>query len=567
MSEIVTKVDVTDPDGILLNTGGRYCRHPILALPRLRSLEVNENGTYPIPRGFAGYGQVKVAVTPKQESALLVTENGTYQAPEGSVYTSVTVRVVNAQAGDHTCEYAATVYPATCETEGFTRHTCTVCGKHYDSDKIPPTGHTYRNGSCTVCGKADPNLPQGGITSGFTLTEGEHFTLTYSGEAPQIDAPANLTFTDGGGILVFTATAAGTGTLFLRRGEVVLATYQIVVRSKAESETHTHTYSSTVTHPTCTESGYTTHTCACGASYRDSEKAALGHDWGEPYYSSSFSTGYGHVCERCGKTESLDSPEHSHDYTFARTVSPTCTSGGYDIYSCTCGETVHRNATSKLGHSYTSQTVAPTCEGYGFTKYTCSRCGHVYTDNETEPNGHSWGTPFYDSRFSTGYGYACTVCGKLQSLTPPAHVHSYTHLETVAATCEHGGYDIYFCTCGATETRNETPALGHKYTPTVIPATCTEGGYTRYTCARCGDSYVGDETDPNGHNFSGGWVTVTAPTCTHRGSEKRTCLTCGHSETREVAALGHDWGNPEYDDSFSSGQSVTCERCGVTEEY
>ena len=137
----------------------------------------------------------------------------------------------------------------------------------------------------------------------------------------------------------------------------------------------------------------------------------------------------------------------------------------------------------------------------------------------------------------------------------------------MAATCEHGGYDIYFCTCGATETRNETPALGHKYTPTVIPATCTEGGYTRYTCARCGHSYTADETEPNGHNFVGGWMTVTAPTCTHRGSEKRTCLNCGFSETRETAALGHDWGAPDYNDGFSSGQAHTCERCGVTEEY
>ena len=77
------------------------------------------------------------------------------------------------------------------------------------------------------------------ITGGFTLTEGEHFTLTYSGEAPQVDAPANLTFTDGGGILVFTAQAAGEGTLFLRRGEVIIATYRILVRTKAETHTHT----------------------------------------------------------------------------------------------------------------------------------------------------------------------------------------------------------------------------------------------------------------------------------------------------------------------------------------
>ena len=52
-------------------------------------------------------------------------------------------------------------------------------------------------------------------------------------------------------------------------------------------EEHVHAYTDVVTAPTCTEAGYTTHTCACGDSYVDSEAAALGHD---------FQNG---VCTRC----------------------------------------------------------------------------------------------------------------------------------------------------------------------------------------------------------------------------------------------------------------------------
>ena len=47
---------------------------------------------------------------------------------------------------------------------------------------------------------------------------------------------------------------------------------------------HTHKYQSVVTAPTCTEKGYTTHTCLCGDSYTDSYTNMLGHDWGEPVY-------------------------------------------------------------------------------------------------------------------------------------------------------------------------------------------------------------------------------------------------------------------------------------------
>ena len=43
-----------------------------------------------------------------------------------------------------------------------------------------------------------------------------------------------------------------------------------------------HSYTDTVTPPTCTEQGYTTHTCSvCGSSYVDSYVNALAHDWDE----------------------------------------------------------------------------------------------------------------------------------------------------------------------------------------------------------------------------------------------------------------------------------------------
>ena len=44
-------------------------------------------------------------------------------------------------------------------------------------------------------------------------------------------------------------------------------------------EAHEHSYTAVVTPPTCTEKGYTTHTCSCGDSYVDTYTDALGHDW------------------------------------------------------------------------------------------------------------------------------------------------------------------------------------------------------------------------------------------------------------------------------------------------
>ena len=54
---------------------------------------------------------------------------------------------------------------------------------------------------------------------------------------------------------------------------------------------HAHSYEAVVTAPTCTEKGYTTHTCVCSDSYVDSYVDELGHKLGED----------GITCTACGK--------------------------------------------------------------------------------------------------------------------------------------------------------------------------------------------------------------------------------------------------------------------------
>ncbi|MGM9663745.1 MAG: leucine-rich repeat protein, partial [Eubacteriales bacterium] len=50
-----------------------------------------------------------------------------------------------------------------------------------------------------------------------------------------------------------------------------------------------------------------------------------------------------------------------------------------------------------------------------------------------------------------------------------------------------------------------------------------------------------DEYPLTCHHDFGEWTQTKAPTCTEKGEEKRTCNNCGSSETRDVAALGHEY--------------------------
>ena len=76
-------------------------------------------------------------------------------------------------------------------------------------------------------------------------------------------------------------------------------------------EAHEHSYTAVVTAPTCTEKGYTTHTCACGDSYVDTYVDALGHAWDSGTVTkqpTATETGVRtYTCTRCSvtKTETI----------------------------------------------------------------------------------------------------------------------------------------------------------------------------------------------------------------------------------------------------------------------
>ena len=78
---------------------------------------------------------------------------------------------------------------------------------------------------------------------------------------------------------------------------------------------HEHSYQDVVTAPTCTEKGYTTHTCSCGESYVDTYVDALGHNWNNGVVTKPVTaTEAGiktYTCTRCGETKTETIPAGS----------------------------------------------------------------------------------------------------------------------------------------------------------------------------------------------------------------------------------------------------------------
>lgn len=119
-------------------------------------------------------------------------------------------------------------------------------------------------------------------------------------------------------------------------------------------EPHTHSYTAVVTPPTCTEQGFTTHTCTCGDSYVDTYTQATGHSWS------------GWQVE----------------------IAANCTEKGVEIRQCSNdnSHTESRNIAA-LGHDYVPEVIQPKATSLGYTRYSCSRCDDTYIKDFKAPTG------------------------------------------------------------------------------------------------------------------------------------------------------------------------------------
>ena len=99
----------------------------------------------------------------------------------------------------------------------------------------------------------------------------------------------------------------------------------------------------------------------------------------------------------------------------------------------------------------------------------------------------------------------------------------------VASDKTHGKIENF--KCSHAETVNKT----------VVKASCDHKGQENVECALCGHVLKTIEHEMLPHSF-GEWTTAKEAGCEETGTEERKCSVCGKTETRETAALGHDFG-------------------------
>lgn len=166
------------------------------------------------------------------------------------------------------------------------------------------------------------------------------------------------------------------------------------VQAQAESSIHTHIYVDTVVSPSCTEKGYTLHTCDCGYEYKDSFTNA------------------------------------QHDYILIECSEPTCEKDGQEIYKCCCCGVEEKKRIPATGHKFGPwiEQERPSCTTNGYEVRECSICGKKErrTKNKTGHKFSPWRKEGED------YVRDCEQCGCTQEKSIP--------IENVGQMLEFGRY-------------------------------------------------------------------------------------------------------------------------------
>ena len=226
-------------------------------------------------------------------------------------------------------------------------------------------------------------------------------------------------------------------------------------------------------------------------------------------------------------------PNGGETVKLTKTINATCTTDGYQEYTCSkCGET-HQVILPKTGHNYqVSKKVDATCTADGYDVYTCTNCKDTYTKTTQQKLGHDFSKKI-DHKDSTctvkGFDlYQCSRCDETKKTELALVDHNYQLSKTVKATCTADGYKEYTCSMCNKSYQEKLPKTGHDYDMNTeverVDSTCSTHGHVNYACKVCGDiKTVELDLNPENHSYTetGRDLQYIYYKCSECGAEKK----------------------------------------------
>lgn len=479
----------------------------------------------------------------------------------------------------HAWDTGTVTTAATCTTAGVKTYKCQNTGcAETKTEEIPALGHKWDDGTVTKA----PTCTEDGVKTFTCLNDKNH---TYTEPVPATGHAW------GEGVVTKKPTYEEDGERTYTCQNDGTHVYTEVIPALG------YTFTETVVPPTCTEDGYTLHTCNenPAKTYQDTPVAALGHQYKEVTTPATCGApgSVDNVCERCNDKQHVKdlhaTGEHQWDEGVV-TKEPTATETGIKTFTCkVCQETKTEDIPKVHEHDYTRLgeiVKEPSCETEGERWMYCSYEGcnervlmpvpaigyHDWDTEHTEclkkatctekgtmlmhckrdashtmtysygGTGHVWNEgvittpPTYDE-----YGVKtlhCKNCDatKTEKVLPTKYTFTVT---VVQPTCTEDGYTMHKCNQddSLSYKDNFVHSTGHHAAKRVIESTCKEEGRTEIYCKVCGDvSSTFDFTPKKDHTWDNGVVT-TEPTAEKEGVKTYTCTVCNETKTETIPRL------------------------------
>ena len=440
---------------------------------KINMLAGTDTKTYQFTQATEGGTYTEIPITP----AKLLNYDGSYVTTVTGTYDYIADLGIWCNHADKVIQPAK---DATCTETGLTEGSyCSTCGRIFATQEITDSkGHTEVTDSAK-----DATCTETGLTEGSHCSACGHIfvaqeIIPVTGHTVVIDEAKDATCTE---------TGLTEGSHCSVCNAVIKAQQVVPLKGHTPGDDATcmdaqtcsvcgetlkaalgHDYAAQVISPTCTDKGYTVHTCTrCGDNYTDSEIPAAGHKLG---------------------------------------AGASCTESGV----CTVCGTVLESA---LGHNYDSVVTDATCTTDGYTTHTCSRCGDTYKDDFVDALGHDVVIDEAKDATCTETGLTegshCSVCKEVLVIqnVVPASGHDVVVIEGTAATCTEDGITEgkYCSVCNEVLVKQEViTAKGHSIVIDVQKAaTCTEDGLTEGKhCSTCNEVILKQELIPaKGHDM------------------------------------------------------------------
>lgn len=428
----------------------------------------------------------------------------------------------------HNWDNGTVTTPAICEAVGVKTFKCQNTGcAETKTEKIAALGHKWDDGTVTKA----PTCTEDGVKTFTCLNDKNH---TYTEPVPATGHAWNE------GVVTKEPTYEEDGERTYTCQNDMTHVHKEVIPALG------YTFTETVVAPTCTEDGYTLHTCNenPAKTYQDTPVAALGHQYKEVTTPATCGVpgSVDNVCERCNDKQHVsDLPatgEHQWDEGVV-TKEPTTTETGIKTFTCkVCQATKTEDIVKVHTHDYTRLgeiVKESSCETEGERWVYCNYegCNERVLKPMAAIGSHDWdfaNAECLKKAICTEQGTMLMHCKRDASHTMTysyggtGHVWDEGAITTQPTYDEYGVRTLHCKNCNATTTEKVLPTK-YTFTVTVVQPTCTEDGYTMHKCNEDDSfSYKDNIVHSTGHHAA---KRVIEPTCKEEGRTEIYCPVCG----------------------------------------